>query len=188
MELVKETEPKYYTYNDFLEWDEDVRAELLDGEIVMMAPPFRAHQGVVTELLFQIKSYLKGKKCKVYPAPFAVRLFPQKNKRDDTVFEPDIVVVCDQEKLDDKGCNGPPDMVIEVISPSSAKYDRVLKFRKYQKAGVREYWIVDPEIKTVQVNILENGHYVTSVFDETDKAPVTVLEGCEIDLAGVFAE
>jgi Uma2 family endonuclease len=79
-------------------------------------------------------------------------------------------------------------MVVEVVSPSSAKYDRVLKFRKYQKAGVREYWIVDPEIKTVQVNILENGRYVTSVYDETDKAPVAVLEGCEIDLAGVFAE
>jgi Uma2 family endonuclease len=188
MELVKETEPKYYTYNDFLEWDEDVRAELFDGEIVMMATPLRAHQSVVTELLFQIKSYLKGKKCKVYPAPFSVRLFPQKNRRDDTVFEPDIVVVCDQEKLDDKGCNGPPDMVIEVISPSSAKYDRVLKFRKYQKAGVREYWIVDPEIKTVQVNILENGRYITSVYDETDKAHVSVLEGCEIDFAAVFAE
>ena len=188
MALVKEVEPKYYTYTDFLEWDEDVRSELLDGEIVVMAPPLRAHQGVITELLFQIRSYLKGKECKVYPAPFAVRLFPQKDKRDDTVFEPDVVVVCDPEKLDDKGCNGPPDMVVEIISPSSAKYDRVLKFRKYQKAGVREYWIVDPEIKTVQVCVLENGRYVTSVYDETDTAPVSVLEGCEVDLAGVFTE
>jgi Uma2 family endonuclease len=188
MELVKEAEPKYYTYTDFLEWDEDVRAELLDGEIVMMAPPLRSHQGASGELFFQIRTFLTGKKCKVYSAPFAVRLFPQKNKRDDTVFEPDIVVVCDLEKLDDRGCNGPPDMVVEVVSPSSAKYDRVLKFRKYQKAGVREYWIVDPEIKTVQVCILENGRYVTSVYDENDKAPVSVLEGCEIDLSGVFAE
>jgi len=186
--LLKEAEPKYYTYTDYLEWDEDVRAELLDGEIVMMAPPLRSHQGASGELFFQIRAYLTGKKCKVYAAPFAVRLFPQKNKRDDTVFEPDIVVVCDPEKLDDRGCNGPPDMVVEVISPSSAKYDRLWKFRKYQKAGVREYWIVDPEIKTVQVCVLENGRYITSVYDETDKAPVTVLEGCEIDLSGVFAE
>jgi len=188
MALVKEVEPKYYTYTDYLEWDEDVRAELFDGEIVMMATPLRVHQGVSGELFFQIKAYLAGKKCKVYSAPFSVRLFPQKNNRDDTVFEPDIVVVCDQEKLDDKGCNGPPDMVVEVVSPSTAKYDRVLKFRKYQKAGVREYWIVDPEIKTVQVNILDNGRYVSSVYDETDKAPVSVLEGCEIDLAVVFSE
>jgi len=188
MELVKEAEPKYYTYTDFLEWDEDVRAELLDGELVMMAPPLRSHQGASGEIFFQIRTFLTGKKCKVYSAPFAVRLFPQKNKRDDTVFEPDVVVVCDPEKLDDRGCNGPPDMVVEVVSPSSAKYDRVLKFRKYQKAGVREYWIVDPDIKTVQVCVLENGRYVTSVYDENDKAPITVLEGCEINLAGVFAE
>jgi Uma2 family endonuclease len=163
MALVKEAAPKYYTYTDFLEWDEDVRAELFDGELVMMATPLRAHQAASGELFFQIRTYLTGKKCKVYPAPFAVRLFPQKDKRDDTVFEPDIVVVCDQEKLDDKGCNGPPDMVVEIVSPSSAKYDRVLKFRKYQKAGVREYWIVDPEIKTVQVCVLENGRFVPSV-------------------------
>ena len=188
MAIPKEVEPEYYTYTDFLEWDEDFRAELLDGEIVMMAPPLRVHQEVVTQLVLQIGNYLKGKKCKVYPAPFAVRLFPHKDKSDDTVLEPDIVVVCDSEKLDDKGCNGPPDLVIEVISPSTAKYDRLWKFRKYQKAGVREYWIVDPEIKGVQVCILEKGRYVMSAYDETDKAPVSVLEGCEIDLTGVFAE
>jgi Uma2 family endonuclease len=188
MAILKEKEEEYYTYADFLEWDEDFRAELLDGEIVMMAPPLRVHQEIVSELFFQIKSYLKGKKCKVYPAPFAVRLFPIKNRSDDTVFQPDIVVVCDPEKLDDRGCNGPPDLVIEIISPSTAKYDRVYKLRKYQKAGVREYWIVDPETKSVQVFVLEDGRYVASVYEESEKAPVFILKDCEIDLAAVFAE
>jgi Uma2 family endonuclease len=126
----------------------------------------------------------------LYPAPFAVRLFPKKDYSDDTVFEPDIVVVCDPSKLDDKSCNGAPDLVIEVISPSTAKYDRVLKFRKYQNAGVKEYWIVDPELKSVQVCILENNHYVMFVYDEDEdkKVPVSVLKGCEVDLQAVFAE
>jgi len=189
MALLKEVAPKYNnTYADFLEWDEDFRAELHDGEVVAMAPPLTAHQGILTEFLFQIKGYLNGKKCKVFPAPFGVRLFPKKDRSDDTVFEPDIVVVCDLEKIDKHGCNGAPDFVIEIISPSTAKYDRVYKLRKYQKAGVREYWIVDPESKSVQVFILENGHYVSIAYDETEKAPVSVLEGCEIDLQAVFAE
>jgi Uma2 family endonuclease len=177
-----------YTYADFLEWDEDFRAELLDGEIVMMAAPLSKHQRVSMELSFQIRTYLEGKTCRVFAAPFSVRLFPQKDRSDDTVFLPDIMVICDPEKLDEKGCNGVPDLVIEIISPSTAKYDRILKFRKYQSAGVREYWIVDPEIKSVQVCVLENGRYVVTMFDETEKAPITVLKDCEVDLQKIFAE
>jgi Uma2 family endonuclease len=184
MALAKEVE--YYTYADYLEWDEDVRAELVDGDIVMMAPPVRVHQEVSMNLAVTIKNYLKGKPCKVYAAPFAVRLFPKKDRSDDTVFEPDIVVVCDSSKLDDRGCNGAPDFIIEIISPSTAKYDRLMKFRKYQLAGVREYWIVDPETQSVQVCILENGRYVVTMYDDTETVPVTVLPGCEIDLRSVF--
>ena len=185
MEIPEDNES--HTYADFLEWEEDFLTELLDGKIVKKVSPSIQHQRLVGELLFQIGTFLKDKKCKVYPS-IGVRLFPREDKRDNTVFIPDIVVICDTAKLDYNGCNGPPELVIEVCSPSSARYDRLLKFRKYQKAGVREYWIVDPEIKTVQVCILENGRYITSVYDETDKAPVSVLEGCEIDLAEVFAE
>ena len=187
MALVKEREAEYYTFADYLEWDENVRAELHDGEAVMMAPPLRVHQGIIIQLVLQIGNFLKGKKCKLYPAPFGVRLFPKKDRSDDTVFEPDIVVVCDPGKLDERGCNGPPDLVIEITSPSTAKYDRVYKLRKYEMAGVREYWIVDPETSSVQVFILENGRYVVSGYDETEKAPVSILEGCEIDLQAVFS-
>jgi len=189
MALLKEVAPKYNnTYADFLEWDEDFRAELHDGEVVIMAPPVTKHQQVIGELFFQIRSYLDGKSCKVFPAPFGVRLFPKKDRSDDTVFEPDIVVICDQEKIDEHGCNGAPDFVAEIISPSTAKYDRVYKLRKYEKAGVREYWIVDPETKSVQVFTLDNGRFLASGYDETEKAPVSVLDGCEIDLQAVFAE
>jgi Uma2 family endonuclease len=188
MGLVKEKEEEYYTYADFIEWDEDFRAELVDGEVVVMATPSRVHQSVSIELATRIKNFLEGKPCKVYTSPFAVRLFPKKDHGDDTVVEPDIVVVCDPAKLDDKGCNGPPDIIIEIISPSTARHDRIVKFRKYQIAGVREYWIVDPETKSVQVCILENDRYVMSVYDETETAPVTVLQGCGIDLKAVFAE
>jgi len=188
MALPQLKEEEYYTYADLREWDEDVRAELHDGEVVMMAPPLRVHQGIVTKLVIQIGNYLEGKECKVYPAPFGVRLFPEKDDSDTTVFEPDIVVVCDPEKLDDRGCKGPPDLVIEITSPSTARYDRIYKLRKYQKAGVKEYWIVDPETKSVQVCVLENGRYVISGYDETEKAPISVLEGCEIDLKSAFTE
>jgi len=180
-------EEEYYTYADFLEWDDNVRGELYDGEIFMMAPPLRAHQAIVTQLIFQLESYLKGKKCKVYPAPIAVRLFPKEDNSDDNVFLPDIIVVCDTEKLDDKGCNGPPDLIIEIISPSTAKYDRIYKFRKYQNAGVKEYWIADPETKSVQVCVLDNNRYVLSIYDETEKIPVHVLKKCVIDLQEIFA-
>ena len=192
MALPQLREEKVYTYADLLEWDEDVRAELHDGEAVMMPPPMTVHQEVLINLIYQLYSCLKEskkeKEYKLYPAPFGVRLFPKKDHSDNTVFEPDIVLICDKNKLDERGCNGAPDLVIEVTSPSTARYDRVYKFRKYQKAGVREYWIVDPETKTVQVCILENGHYIMSAYDETEKVQVTVLEGCEVDLQAVFGE
>ena len=107
---------------------------------------------------------------------------------DDTVVQPDIVVVCDESKLDDKGCNGAPDLVIEILSPSSSGYDRVIKFNLYWRAGVREYWIVDTADKCIQQFVLKNGEYVGRVFGESDSVPVSVLEGCVISLEEVFAE
>jgi Uma2 family endonuclease len=96
------------------------------------------------------------------------------------------VVVCDDSKLDDRGCNGAPDLVVEILSPTTARYDRVVKFQKYLEAGVREYWMVSPEEKTVQVHILNNDQYVTKTYGETSDVPVTVLPGCVIALPLVF--
>jgi Uma2 family endonuclease len=144
-----------------------------------LTPPLRT---------LKIRNFLEGKPCKVYPAPFRVRLFPKKDRSDNTVVEPDIVMVCNPEKLNDRGCNGSSDLVIEILSPSTIRHDRLVKFRKYQLAGVREYWIVDPDSKTVEIFILENGRYITVRYEDCETAPVTVLPGCQIDLKAVFAE
>ncbi|GHU94739.1 hypothetical protein FACS189479_07810 [Spirochaetia bacterium] len=188
-------EDQHYTYADMLEWDESIRAEIIDGEVYMMSPLARFHQDISRELFGPLYNFLKGKPCKVYPAPFGVRLFPKDDLSDDTVVEPDIVVVCDHSKLDDRGCNGAPDLVIEILSPSNTQRDRIVKFRKYLAAGVREYWVVDPGQKTVEVHIMNAGdaplgshQYITTVYDAADEAPVSVLPGCSIRLKDVFSE
>ena len=136
-----------YTFADVLTWDENERAEIIDGEVFMMAPPpSRVHQEISFEICRQLGNYLEGKRCKAYPAPFAVRLFEKDgdNPEDvDTMVEPDISIVCDRNKLDKHGCKGAPDMVVEILSPSTQRHDRLVKLGLYQRAGVREYWIVN---------------------------------------------
>lgn len=179
-----------YTLADALTWDEQERIELIDGYPIMMAPPNRAHQEAVTALVGQLYDYLKGKKCKVYPAPFAVRPFERKGDRPeyvDTLVEPDISVICDASKLDDIGCAGAPDLVMEVLSPSNERHDRFTKLKLYERAGVREYWIVDPAARTAQVFVLEGGRYTVHDFGGAeDTLRVNVLEDCVIDLSQVF--
>ena len=153
----------------------------------MMSPaPNQRHQEISGELFGQLRDYLKGKSCKVLHAPFDVRLNAANG--DDAVVQPDLLVVCDSAKLDGKSCNGAPDLVIEVISPSTARHDRWIKYNLYKNAGVREYWIADPDSRTVSVNILSRGEYVGKAYGDTDIVSVAVLPGCEIDLSGVFAE
>lgn len=181
-----------YTLADCLAWSEDDRAEIIDGEVYLMAPPSRRHQSTSGELYRQLANYLEGKDCKVYAAPFGVRLFERKGDAPylvDTVVEPDIVVVCDPDKLDDIGCRGAPDLIMEILSPSSLRHDRLTKFNLYRRAGVREYWIVDPASQTVQSFVLEGNHYVAKDFGAPgDQLRVNVLEDCTIDLTPVFAE
>ena len=144
------------------------------------------HQAIRGELHGQLWQFLKGKPCKVFSAPFDVRL--NADSRDDTVVQPDLLVVCDKSKLNGKSCVGAPDFVIEILSNSTARLDTFVKFRLYQRAGVREYWIVNPETRTVQVCSLENGRYVVNVYGDTDVVAVSALGGCRIDLADVFGE
>ena len=181
-----------YTLADVLSWDEQERIELVYGEPVMMAPPSSAHQAISMELSAQLHTYLRGKSCRVFAAPFAVRLFEQDGDCSDdvdTVVEPDISVVCDRSKIDKRGCRGAPDLVIEILSPSTRRHDRFTKFNLYQRAGVREYWIVDPDGKDVQSFVLEEGHYTAKDFGtDGDKLAVSILEDCVIDLSLVFAE
>ena len=181
-----------YTLADALTWDDDERIELIYGYPMMMAPLVRAHQKVSWKLHQQLANYLEGKTCEVYAAPFAVRPFEEEGDRPedvDTMVEPDITVVCDPKKLDDIGCKGAPDMIIEIISSSSRRHDRITKFNLYQRAGVREYWIVDPADKSVQVFLLEDGRYTAKdLFTDEDTMKVNVLEDCVIELSRVFLE
>lgn len=187
-------EKERYTFADVLTWPDDERAELIDGEVILMAPaPSRGHQGISVELTRQFANYLEGKKCKAYHAPFDVRLFEKDGDTPedvDTVVEPDITIVCDPSKLDDRGCKGAPDMVVEILSPSTQRHDQLVKLGLYQRAGVREYWIVDPMNKTVRVMLLDAGGVLQlhEVYDRAGVAKVNVLDGCFIELSKVFAE
>ncbi len=182
-----------YTFADVLSLEGDERIELINGEAYRMATPSRIHQGICFEIGRQLGNYLEGKQCRAYPAPFAVRLFEQDGERPeevDSVVEPDISVVCDRGKLDKYGCRGAPDMVVEVLSPSSLRHDRLVKLNLYQQAGVREYWIVDPENRSVQVFLLDSSGFfrICEDYGCRDVAKVNVLDGCFIELAKVFSE
>jgi Uma2 family endonuclease len=183
---VLESKDEYYTYDDYASWPDDVRYELIEGVPYMMSPaPSRVHQEISGSIFNQLYNYLDGKQCNVYDAPFDVRL--NADEEDDTVVQPDILVVCDQDKLDDKGAKGAPDVIVEILSPSTASHDSLVKLNLYRKYGVKEYWIVDPVSKVVTVHLLKKGEYVTTAYGEEDTAPVTTLKGCEINLAKVFA-
>ena len=142
-----------YTVDDIYALQEGERAELIDGKIYYMSPPNTRHQRLVSDLHYQIKDFIKRNngKCEVFPSPFAVFL----NKNDKNYVEPDISVICNKDKVTDKGCDGAPDWVIEIVSPSSKPMDYFTKLFKYRTAGVREYWIVDPIKQRVTVYFFE---------------------------------
>ena len=175
-----------FNYADYCTWDDDKRWELIDGSAYAMSAPTWMHQSILVELAGQMRDFLKGKPCKVFVAPFDVRL--NADAGDDTVVQPDIVLICDRDKLIGTGCIGAPDMAIEILSPSTAIHDTVLKLKLYRQHGVREYWTVDPDTKTTTTHTLSNGRYLTTTYTAADAAPVHILEGCKINLSEVFEE
>ena len=185
---------KRYTYADYLTWLDDKRRELYDGFIKIMTPaPSRKHQKISTKFTRIIDNYLSGRDCEIYHAPFDVRLYngSKKDEKIDTVVQPDICVICDLSKLDEKGCLGAPDFIIEIVSPGNSKKDVKDKFEIYQRYGVREYWIVNPNDENVSVFVLdEKGKYqLQSMYAGDDKIPVNVFNGeLKIDLTEVFVE
>jgi Uma2 family endonuclease len=191
MEIFMETALKkaeYYDYADYLTWDDENRYELIDGIPVMMSSPSITHQSIIGALYVQIWQFLRGKRCMAVLAPFDVRL--NADGLDDTVVQPDITVICDRAKLDEKrgSYKGAPEMAIEVLSPSSKRLDNLIKLKKYQDAGVNEYWIADPENKTIRAYTLKNGAYTVNVYHDGETAPVCTLDGLQINLADVFTE
>ena len=175
---------KTYTIDDIYNLPEGQRAELIDGQIYNMAPPKRIHQRIVSQLTKLIGQYIDNNhgSCEVYPAPFAVFL----NKDDKNYVEPDISVICNKNKLDERGCNGAPDWIIEITSPSNTENDYNIKLFKYRTAGVREYWIVNPRTKTVTVYDFEKEEH-SNQYNFDDTIPVCIYEDFSINIADLLS-
>nr|WP_304955486.1 Uma2 family endonuclease [uncultured Acetatifactor sp.] len=169
---------KFYTIDDICSLPEGSKAELIDGQIYHIAPPTRNHQEILSFLHAAIYNYLSKNKgeCKVYPAPFAVFLFADDSK----YLEPDISVVCDRNKLNDHGCNGAPDWIIEIVSPGSRRLDYYTKLSLYRSANVREYWIVDSMKQTTLVYDMEHDS-APAIYSFADNVKVNIYEDLWID-------
>ena len=179
MELAK---PKIYTEEDYYSLPENMRAELIDGDLIYnQAAPSRKHQTILGSLFVSISKYIDSKAgfCHVYPAPFAVKLWEDRN----TIVEPDISVICDKDKLTDRGCTGAPDWIIEIVSPSNPGNDYVMKLNLYADAGVREYWIVDPTKSSVFVYYLEKANFKAEAYTFNDKIKVNIYEDLYINFS-----
>ena len=175
---------KHYSYADYLTWPDDARYELIDGEAFLMAPaPLIEHQEVAGDVYHQLRNQLDGKPCRPYIAPVDVRL-PRADEADaaiDTVVQPDVLVVCDPAKIDRRGVRGAPDWLVEVLSPSTAAHDQIAKRRTYERAGVREYWLVHPGDRTLTVYALIDGQYGRpEIYELKDHTPIGVLPGVSI--------
>lgn len=182
-----------YSYKDYLKWPEYENWEIIDGIPFNMSPaPSRKHQKISGALFAVIYNYLRGKTCEVYSAPFDVRLNINDEDENDitNVVQPDISVICDSKKLDDRGCKGSPDFIIEIISPATLKKDLKDKFYLYEKAAVKEYWIVYPEEKTiVSYKLSENLKFGRpEVYSEEDTIKVSIFQTLEINLNDIFAD
>ncbi|MDR2183226.1 MAG: Uma2 family endonuclease [Clostridiales bacterium] len=178
-------EKGHFTYEDYYAWDNEPRCELIDGEIYFMAMPTVSHQRISGRLLRRFGEHLDGKKCEVFP-PLDVRLNWERG--DDTVVQPDLLVICDPEKIaDGKSVKGAPDLVIEILSPSTAGYDTTKKLAKYCKAGVREIWFAGPEAGTMLVyKRNDSGGYIIDFYHRDDKITVGILPDFTIDMKDIF--
>lgn len=178
------------SYEEYLALGDDVRYEVIDGQIYNMSPaPTTKHQAVQRELLTEFTLYLRGKTCCVFGSPLDVCFSEEDNdiKKIKEWVEPDIVVVCDKNKIHEKRIVGVPDLVVEILSPSTAKVDKIVKFNLYQRARVKEYWIVDPSNETIDIYVLQQNVFKHSgTYFRDDKLSVGIFEGFAIELSNVF--
>ena len=188
--LAKKLNEKF-NYADYLSWPDDERWEIIEGVAYDMPPaPAREHQRMSAFIFAKIYNFSSGKKCEVYFAPFDVRLAKTKDEADEeieTVVQPDIVVICDQNKLDKRGCLGAPDITVEILSPSTSYKDQTEKLLLYEKCGVKEYWIFNPDAKYVLLYRLKGSEYGKPEYlIKNDILESNVLEGLKIDFSEVW--
>lgn len=189
--MVKSEYDKKISYADYVLLEKDESYEIIAGEIISMSPsPTPRHQDVVAELTAEFKMFLRGKECIAFSAPMDVCLFATEETEESDIFDwvqPDLFVVCDRKKISDKNIVGAPELVIEVLSPSTARNDRWIKYNSYEKAGVQEYWIVDPANMYVEVYKLMNGSFQqTGVYEREAVLTVGLFPEMEIDLKEIF--
>ncbi len=179
---------KTYTYSDYLLWQFSERVELIKGFILKMSPaPSMKHQKVSMNITVEISSYLKKSSCNLFAAPFDVRLPIKSAKKDTTVVQPDLCVICDESKLDERGCNGVPDLMIEIISPNNSKHDVDTKFKLYEEAGVLEYWIVEPYDKIILIYTRVNEKFIgLKPFSLGEKIDSPLFPEMKIELDDIF--
>ena len=175
---------RIHTEDDYYNMPEDARAELIDGQFYNMSAPSRKHQEISAELLTAIRQYIKSKNgsCKAYAAPFAVKPFADDAT---TIVEPDISVICDHDKLTDRGCTGAPDWIIEIISPGNPEHDYIYKLQLYAAAGVREYWIVDPQKERIFVYHLEKAKFEVETYTFQDIVKVNIYDDLYINFSDI---
>jgi Uma2 family endonuclease len=183
---------KTYTYADYLLWRFKERVELIKGKILKMSPaPARIHQKISQNINIILYNYFVNNPCELYYAPFDVRL-PNKKKSTKekdvfTVVQPDLCVICDMAKLDDKGCIGAPDLVVEILSPGNSQKEMNIKFNLYEEAGVQEYWLVYPAEKSINIFMLQDGKYIgLRPYSETEILKSKLFPDLEMDLTKVF--
>ena len=183
-------EDQKYTYADYKAWELKPREryELIHGVAYAMAAPNTVHQRILITLGSEFHNFLKGKPCEVFIAPFDIRLFYEEDETDDTVVQPDVVVICDSKRLGTEGGRGAPDLVVEILSPSNSAIEMERKRLLYQDAGIREYWIVDPRNKNVNINLLKNGKFKQETLFINDTICSTVLSGLKMPLSTIFDE
>jgi len=183
-------EEQRYTYADYKAWElkPGERFELIHGYAYAMSAPNLSHQRILINLAGEIHAFLKGRTCEVFVAPFDVRLFYEEDESDDTVVQPDVVVVCDPKKLGEEGCRGAPDLAVEILSPSNSAIEMERKLKLYREALVREYWIVDPKNKHISVYCLKDNDYFLRIFKVKDTVRPAILPGLEIPLSEIFTE
>ncbi|MDR0447682.1 MAG: Uma2 family endonuclease [Treponema sp.] len=177
-----------FTYADYKKWELDVgeRYELINGEAFAMSGPNTRHQEILMELSSQLHTFFRNRPCKVLPSPYDVRLYYEEDESDDTVVQPDIIVVCEEKKLGPEGCRGAPDLAVEILSPSNTAIEMERKLKLYQQAGVKEYWVVDPENNGLMVYCFQKGSIQATTYRSTDTVKVNLFPELIIALEQVF--
>ncbi|SHK39934.1 Uma2 family endonuclease [Desulforamulus aeronauticus] len=182
---------RIYTYADYLSWPETERLQIIDGVAYALAPPSTEHQAIVGSIFVEFANYLKGKACKVFVAPFGVTFAKDvKNEKNIHAVEPDITIICDKSKITERGCKGSPDLIVEVISPSTASVDVIKKRQLYEHNGVLEYWIVDPTNQILSRFYLNENlteYRQVEYFTKTDTITPVIFPDLQINLVDIFS-